>query len=151
MSKEDFSNEDLDALDKIPLGEMLEGSEEVSVTPPPGGVKVTMALRIEKDVLRDLEVYARSIGEKPSTLARMLIKEGLMSRGADISLEAIPEILSLKIAQSQSVLNEPSASWGAPKPLKPGEKAKRELLPPTPPRQNAAIPKDCRAVSRKKN
>lgn len=116
-------HKDLDALDKIPLGEMLEGSEEVTVTPPSGGVKVTMALKIEKDVLRDLEIYARSIGEKPSTLARMLIKEGLMSRGANISLESIPEILRLKIAQSQSVLCEPSASWNVQKPLKSGEKA----------------------------
>jgi hypothetical protein len=102
MSKKDILHEDMDALDNIPLEEMLEGSEEVNVTPPPEGVKVTMALRIEKDVLRDLEIYARSIGEKPSTLARMLIKEGLMSRGANLSLEALPEILQLKIDQSKS-------------------------------------------------
>jgi hypothetical protein len=102
MSTEDFSNEDMDALDEIPLGDMLEGSEEVSVTPHPEGAKITMALRIEKDVWRDLEIYARSIGEKPSALARMLIKEGLMNKSANLSLEAFPEILKLKIAQSKS-------------------------------------------------
>jgi hypothetical protein len=102
MSTEDFSNENMDALDEVPLGDMLEGSEEVSVTPDPEGVKITMALRIEKDVLRDLEIYARSIGEKPSTLARMLIKEGLMNKSANVSLEAFPEILKLKIAQIKS-------------------------------------------------
>lgn len=101
MNTEDISSEDLDALDETPLGDMLEGSEEVSVTPHEQGAKVTMALRIEKDVLRDLEIYARSIGEKPSTLARMLIKEGLMNKSADVSLEAFPEILKLKIAQSK--------------------------------------------------
>jgi hypothetical protein len=110
MSKKDTSSEDLDALDDIPLGDMLEGSEEVNVTPPPGGVKVTMALRIEKDVLRDLETYARSIGEKPSTLARMLIKEGLMSRGTNLSLEALPEILQLKIDQSKATRQSSKAS-----------------------------------------
>ncbi|MDY6793709.1 MAG: hypothetical protein SWK76_00280 [Actinomycetota bacterium] len=102
MSTEDFSNEDMDALDEVPLEDMLEGSEEVGVSPPPGGAKITMALRIEKEVLRDLEIYARSIGEKPSTLARMLIKEGLMNKSANISLEAFPEILKLKIARSKS-------------------------------------------------
>ena len=101
MSTEDISSKDMDALDEVPLGDMLEGSEEVAVTPHREGAKVTMALRIEKDVLRDLEVYARSIGEKPSTLARMLIKEGLMNKTADVSLEAFPEILKLKIAQSK--------------------------------------------------
>lgn len=92
----------MEALENIPLDEMLEGSDKVLVTTPAGGVKVTMALRIEKDVLRDLEIYARSIGQKPSTLARMLIKEGLMSRGADVSLDAFPEILQLKIDQSKA-------------------------------------------------
>ncbi|MDD5778681.1 MAG: hypothetical protein PHU95_04460 [Candidatus Thermoplasmatota archaeon] len=92
----------MDALDKVPLEDMLKGSEEVSVMPHPEGAKVTMALRIEKEVLRDLEIYARSIGEKPSTLARMLIKEGLMNKSASVSLEAFPEILKLKIAQIKS-------------------------------------------------
>ncbi|MDD3718740.1 MAG: hypothetical protein PHP28_08785 [Actinomycetota bacterium] len=102
MSTEDISSEDMDALDKVPLEDMLKGSEEVSVMPHPEGAKVTMALRIEKEVLRDLEIYARSIGEKPSTLARMLIKEGLMNKSASVSLEAFPEILKLKIAQIKS-------------------------------------------------
>ena len=102
MSTEDISSEDMDALDKVPLEDMLEGSEEVSVMPHREGAKVTMALRIEKEVLRDLEIYARSIGEKPSTLARMLIKEGLMNKSASVSLEAFPEILKLKIAQIKS-------------------------------------------------
>lgn len=92
----------MDSLEKIPLEKMIDDSEVVSVSTPAEGVKVTMALRIEKDVLRDLEVYARSIGEKPSTLARMLIKEGLINRGADLSLEAFPEILQLKIDQSKA-------------------------------------------------
>ena len=102
MSTEDFSNEEMDALDEVPLEDMLEGSEEVSVTTHPEGAKITMALKIEKEVLRDLEIYARSIGEKPSTLARMLIKEGLMNKSPNLSLEAFPEILKLKIAQSKS-------------------------------------------------
>ena len=102
MSTKDSSNNAMDDLDKVPLEKMIKDSDVVSASTPAEGVKVTMALRIEKDVLRDLEVYARSMGEKPSTLARMLIKEGLMNRGADLSLEAFPEILQLKIDQSKA-------------------------------------------------
>ena len=68
------------------------------VTPPQGKRKSILSLRLDPETLRDLEIYARKNGLKPTVVARELIREGLARGGIKLSPKALLEMLDQRIS-----------------------------------------------------
>jgi hypothetical protein len=80
------------------LEEMFDKGQKVEiVTPPKKQRKSIISLRLDPETLRELELYARSINEKPTVVARELIREGLAKRGIALSPEILLEMLKERL------------------------------------------------------
>lgn len=66
-----------------------------------GRRKSLMTIRIDPDTLNELENFAKSSGIGTTTLARQLIEEGLMSKGAAIPVERVLEALKRSIEKTR--------------------------------------------------
>ena len=84
---------------KEDLEEMFDKGQEVEIaTPPKKQRKSILSLRMDPDTLRELELYARGINEKPTVVAREFIREGLARKGMTLSSEALLEMLKERLA-----------------------------------------------------
>ncbi|OGO06236.1 MAG: hypothetical protein A2Z76_02740 [Chloroflexi bacterium RBG_13_56_8b] len=80
------------------LEEMFDKGQKVEiVTPQKKERKSILSLRLDPETLRELELYARSINEKPTVVARELIREGLERRGITLSPEILLEMLKERL------------------------------------------------------
>ena len=84
--------------------ELWEKGEKVEIKRPadgkyPEGRKKTsvFSIKMDRELLRLLVERARELGVGPSTLARELIEEGLMSRGEQLPLHNVIEILQTRV------------------------------------------------------
>ncbi len=75
-----------------------EGRKVEIVTPDKKQRKSILSLRMDPETLRELELYARSINEKPTVVARELIREGLARRGIALSPQILLEMLKERLA-----------------------------------------------------
>ena len=81
------------------LEEMFDEGQKVEITTPPKKRrKSILSLRLDPDTLRELELYARDINEKPTVVAREFIREGLARKGMTLSSEALLEMLKERLA-----------------------------------------------------
>ena len=81
------------------LEEMFDkGCKVEIIIPQKKQRKSILSLRLDPDTLRELELYARSINEKPTVVAREFIREGLAGRGAELSSQTLLEMLRERIA-----------------------------------------------------
>ena len=80
------------------LEEMFDKGQKVEiVTPQKKERKSILSLRLDPETLRELELYARSINEKPTVVARELIREGLTRKGITLSPEILLEMLKERL------------------------------------------------------
>ena len=94
--------QEVEELESVPLEELLKGAEEVKLVTPPGGVKSILSIRVDGELLRELGEYAGELDMGVTVLARELIKEGLASRGRDLSLEDLLDVAKLRARQARS-------------------------------------------------
>jgi hypothetical protein len=81
------------------LEEMFDkGRKAEIITHPKKQRKSILSLRLDPESLRELELYARSINEKPTVIAREFIREGLARKGAALSTETLLEMLKERLA-----------------------------------------------------
>jgi hypothetical protein len=101
MSKRDISAKEIEELENTPLEHMLEEAEEVKTAIPRGGVKAVMSLRLDPETLRELEIYSREIGDKPTAVARAFIREGLHKAGKQLSSEQLLDMAKLRMKEEK--------------------------------------------------
>ena len=106
MSKKDISAEEIEELEKTPLDQILKDAEEVELITPKKGRKSVMSLRLDPEILRELEIYARKIGEKPTVVARKFIEEGLHETGRRLSSDKLLDMAKLMIKAEKKELLE---------------------------------------------
>ncbi len=81
------------------LEDIFDTGEKVEIiTLRKGQRKSILSLRLDPDTLRELELYARSINEKPTVVARGFIREGLARKGAALSPQTLLEMLKERLA-----------------------------------------------------
>lgn len=99
MSEKDISDQELNELDNKPLDELLKESEPVNVSTPAGGLKVVVSIRMNGRTLEALDEYAKTIGEKITTVARGFIIEGLENSGMGMSSDELHELTKLRMKE----------------------------------------------------
>jgi hypothetical protein len=124
LRKRDSLDREIEEFENTPLEELLEGAEEVKINTPPGGVKSILSIRMDGDLLYELSEYARELDMGPTVLARELIKEGLVNRGRNLSLEELLDVAKLRARQELSTKNGGGTKQQKRKPAK--EAATRE-------------------------
>ncbi len=99
MSEKGISDEELNEMDSQPLDELLKDSVPVKASTPAEGLKVVVSLRMNKRTLEALDEYARTIGEKMTTVARGFIIEGLEKVGMGMTSDELHELTKLRIKE----------------------------------------------------
>ncbi len=78
--------------------ELWEKGEKVEVKRPAARKKTSVfSIKMDRELLRLLVERARELGVGPSTLARELIEEGLMSQGEQLPLHCVFEVLQTRV------------------------------------------------------
>ena len=91
-------------MEKAPIDQILKDAEEVELIAPKEGRKSVMSLRLDPETLRELEIYAREIGEKPTVVARKFIEEGLHDTGRRLSSDKLLDMAKLRIKAEKKEL-----------------------------------------------
>jgi hypothetical protein len=82
--------------------EHWEGAQRVKVRRSEDTKKTSVfSIKMDRDLLRILVERARELGVGPSTLARSLIEEGLLSEGQGLPDEAFLEALRIRLRKSE--------------------------------------------------
>jgi len=86
--------------------ELWEKGEKVEIKRPTDGKKTSVfSIKMDRELLRLLVERARELGVGPSTLARELIEEGLMSQGEQLPLHCVFEILQTRVGMLEARTN----------------------------------------------
>lgn len=95
---------EIEELEEKKMDHILLDAEEVEIVTTKKGAKPVISLRLDREILRELEIYAREIGEKPTVLARELIEEGLHNAGRSLSSDKLLDIAKLRIKAEKNEL-----------------------------------------------
>jgi len=69
------------------------------VATPGNGTKSVVSIRMDRRTLEGLVEYSRAIGEKPSTVARCFVVEGLENAGMRMSSDELHELTRLRMRE----------------------------------------------------
>jgi predicted transcriptional regulator len=93
MRKRDsLSIEEIEAMEKTTLDELLEKEKPRKPRLPRKGVKMVASVRLDPETLNKLDEYAESLSEKTTVIARELIREGLEAGGLQLSPRLLMEM-----------------------------------------------------------
>jgi hypothetical protein len=101
VKKEDYLKE-AEHFEQTPLKELLKDAEPVEVTTPASGIKVVLSLRLDGPTIAALEKYAEQIGQKPTVVARELIREGLERGGLQLPPRTLAEMLNERLGREEA-------------------------------------------------
>lgn len=82
-----------------PKGMNMKGNERVNASAVPEGKKAVVSIRMDRQTIEALDEYARSIDEKPSTIARGFIVDGLENAGTRMTSDELHELTKLRMKE----------------------------------------------------
>jgi hypothetical protein len=102
---------------------MWEEATPVQVDRRPRAMDTVLSIRMPRELLRELEIAARSQGKGPTTLARELIEQGL-ALGPSASVPLLAKLASRLAEETARMAGGPHPTGQAAK--KPSTRARRK-------------------------